>query len=222
MRIGLLTAMPEEASAYFPAAKYAFDQVRKIDGVAVRISGVGKVNAALATAELIRAGSDVIFVGGVCASLTGAAPGTSYLLRSAFQYDYGILKDEGIEYILPGQIPGEEAASHRDFFADRRSSIIAQKFIENMGRIATGDTFVESTKRAKELAENCKANILDMETAAVAQTCNLYDVPWCGVKTVTDQAAEGSSKDFWANLTKATKVNSAIGLRVIRRLEEYF
>ena len=63
MKIGFLAAMPQEATAYYRKAHEATKSVMHIKGTMVRVSGIGKVNAAMATLDLIKAGSQGIVTG---------------------------------------------------------------------------------------------------------------------------------------------------------------
>ena len=55
----------------------------------------------------------------------------------------------------------------------------------------------------RQLNGTCK----EMEAAAIAQVCALYDKPYVGVKSVTDlmDVEEGSSDQFLANLAFASE-----------------
>jgi nucleoside phosphorylase len=70
-------------------------------------------------------------------------------------------------------------------------------------RIATADCFVKCPDRSGYLRDTLKADLVDMETAAVAQIAALLDIPWAGIKAVTDGANSDSSGDFHANLERA-------------------
>ena len=56
--------------------------------------------------------------------------------------------------------------------------------------LATGDTFVTDPVHRGRLAE--RADLVDMEGAAVAQVCRHYGVPLTLVKTVSDKADESA------------------------------
>jgi adenosylhomocysteine nucleosidase len=64
---------------------------------------------------------------------------------------------------------------------------------------------VKCPERSGYLRDVLKADLVDMETAAVAQIATLLDIPWAGIKAVTDGANSDSSGDFHANLERAAK-----------------
>lgn len=217
MKVGLITAMNQEAEAYYPKALNAVYEVQEHEGTLVRISGIGKVNASIATKELIDAGAEAILIGGVCATLAIEDLLKTYLLTSAMQHDYGVQTSE-IETYRPGSVPGE-AREKIWYEADLQLKAVGIQHAEFLGSIATGDQFMSSPTRVAFLHNNMKANVLDMETAAVAQTCHTYSIPWIGLKTTTDKASGGSAEEFWKNLPKAAGMNAVTGRRIIADLQ---
>ena len=85
-------------------------------------------------------------------------------------------------------------------------------------RIATADCFVKCPDRSGYLRDVLKADLVDMETAAVAQIAALLDLPWAGIKAVTDGANSDSSGDFHANLERAANLAAAEAARFIELL----
>lgn len=217
MKVGLITAMREEAEKYYPQAMNATYDTVEIEGTLVRISGIGKVNASIATKELIEAGADAILIGGVCATLAIEDLLQTFLLTSAMQHDYGVLTSE-IETYRPGSVPGE-AREKIWYEADLQLKAVGIQHADRLGSIATGDQFMSSVKRVEHLHNKMKANVLDMETAAVAQVCHTYSIPWIGLKTTTDRASNGSAEEFWENLPKAASLNAITGRRIIADLQ---
>ncbi|MGB3698851.1 MAG: nucleosidase [Gordonia sp. (in: high G+C Gram-positive bacteria)] len=56
--------------------------------------------------------------------------------------------------------------------------------------LATGDTFVSDGRRRARLAE--RADLVDMEGAAIAQVCEAFGLPLRLVKVVSDNADDGA------------------------------
>src|SRR3546814_14182169 len=81
-------------------------------------------------------------------------------------------------------------------------------------RIASGDSFIACPDVAAGLVRGLGATLVDMEVAAVAQAAMRLGKPWAAIKAVTDTAAEGSSRDFPANLVRAAR--SAAGRKGAR------
>lgn len=213
MKIGLLTAMQEEMEAYNPKATKAKDEVIESEGILHRVSGIGKVNASIATMELIQAGAEAIFIGGVCATTRKEDYVKTYLLTVATQHDYGVMS-KNIEIYRPGTIPGNRSTEIW-YRADNTLILKGLKFCKEMGTIATGDQFISNSKKVKSLSREFHINLLDMETAAVAQVCFTKKIPWLGLKTTTDRASSGSEEKFWKNLPLAVNANARIGNQII-------
>jgi adenosylhomocysteine nucleosidase len=62
-----------------------------------------------------------------------------------------------------------------------------------VGIVATGDAFVESGEKRKELRDGLQADAVEMEGAAVAQVCYEFKVPCLIVRSVSDMA-DGSAR----------------------------
>ena len=63
--------------------------------------------------------------------------------------------------------------------------------------VLTGDRFVATAAESHALrAELAAALAVDMESAAVAQVCHDYGVPFCAVRTISDRADDTAHVDF--------------------------
>lgn len=215
MKVGLLTAMGEEAEAY----QKQFRE-KGMSGITAVVSGIGKVNAAIATIELIlNCEVDAVFIGGVCASLTEEPLIRTYLLTHAAQYDYAVEKKEKLRIQKPGSVPGAKEESIW-YYADDRLISHCGKYPNHNTGILTGDLFVQNAEFVHKNNWGIPVGALDMETGAVAQVCEAYSIPWIGLKTTTDRAGSEASTDFWDNLEKACRANAQIGQKALAHLLE--
>ena len=67
------------------------------------------------------------------------------------------------------------------------------------GIVATGDQFVSSTATARRIRKEFGASVVEMESAAIGQTCLLNGIPFGVVRAVSDNgddSAFGSFGDF--------------------------
>jgi adenosylhomocysteine nucleosidase len=72
-----------------------------------------------------------------------------------------------------------------------------RKYKVHTGQVITGDTFVSgATARARLAEQHPRALVGDMESAAVAQVCIDYGVPFTAVRQVSDLAGETAAEDF--------------------------
>ena len=158
----------------------------------VIVGGVGKVAGALATqfACDVFKPRCVLTVGLAGALDTKTKPGQVVVAASAVQHDLdgrpltearGIIPTLGI-----GTIPSNPAVSDTLLRAARYKSEDA-----HAGLVLTGDQIVTSKTVRDALARDFpNAACLDMETAAVAQVAYQNDVPWSGLRVVSDSADE--------------------------------
>ena len=62
-----------------------------------------------------------------------------------------------------------------------------------MGRVASGDIFISSSKMRDELNKNLQAACVEMEGAAVAHTCVANKVPYLILRCISDVADKDSA-----------------------------
>lgn len=208
-RIGVIAGVPAELDAVLP------DHVREPigDGAIARVPagertlllacrGIGKVAAATLAGELVAGhGVDLLAVVGTAGNLAGLEPG-AYRVSEAIQADYGARRAGKLIRYTAGEWPMGPATCE----AFRPLALLSAL---PTARIATSDLFVECGDHAAELQAELQAELVDMETAAVAQSAALLGVPWLAVKAVTDDAGEGSADSFNANLARAAREAAA-------------
>lgn len=196
----ILAALAEEGDALFADAGTkrdgAFAPRRlTVNGhdLTIVVSGLGKVNAALA-AGMIGGDADLFVMSGTCGSL-GAAPG-AYWLAEAVQHDYGANEPGRFCRYRAGEWPiGEAGEAHFAAMPDPGLGL-------PHARIASGDSFVACPDAAADL-KSLGATLVDMEVGAVAQVAARLGKPWAAIKAVTDEANGASADDFHANLVRA-------------------
>lgn len=210
--IGIVTGMIEEADMLFgsqgradPARNHYYRAVS--DNVRVACFGIGKVNAAMAAAMLVQEGCQMLFSAGVAGRLSKRA-GEVFWISEAVQHDYGALRPDGIARFRAGALP----------FG--RPSILAFTAMPDPGldlpkaRIATGDVFVECPDQSLRLANDVEADLVDMETAAIAQVAERMGRPWGGIRAVSDEADDSGVVRFQENVARA----AANAARQVERL----
>ncbi|WP_042146079.1 5'-methylthioadenosine/S-adenosylhomocysteine nucleosidase [Paucisalibacillus sp. EB02] len=167
-------------------------------------SGIGKVNAAMATTILMERFSPEYIIN------TGSAGGFSSKLEvgdivvssEVVHHDVDVT---AFDYVY-GQVPGMPAT----FKADSTLIDEAMNAIElldvngEIGLIATGDSFMEDPIRVEDVREKFPNMIAsEMEAAAIAQVCHQYNCPFVVIRALSDIAGKESSVSFDAFLEKA-------------------
>ncbi|KXH87367.1 5'-methylthioadenosine/S-adenosylhomocysteine nucleosidase [Sporosarcina sp. HYO08] len=183
-------------------------------------SGIGKVNAAVATTILLEHFKPAVVLntgsaGGFEPSLTVGTVVVSSEVRhhdvdvTAFGYAYG-------------QVPGLPAA----FEADSKLVETAGQAIDEVGEhphaiglIASSDTFMSDAEHVRRVQEQFPTMIAaEMEAAAVAQVCHQFGTPFVVIRALSDIAGKESNISFEEFLPVAARHSTEIVLRTISKL----
>jgi len=162
------------------------------------LSGIGKVNAARATTEIIlKSNPDCIVNFGVAGGLGEGMKVSDLVIATEFGY-HDVWCGEGNE---PGQVQGLPR-----FFSC--SPELVQKAQNSFpqaksGLVVTGDQFLTSVVDERRILEIFpQALACDMEGSAIAQVCHHYNVPFLSLRLISDvhtseEADEKCYDDFW-------------------------
>ncbi|MDR1986357.1 MAG: 5'-methylthioadenosine/S-adenosylhomocysteine nucleosidase [Treponema sp.] len=188
-------------------------------------SGVGKVNAAIGCALLITAYQPDFVIN------TGSAGGIDPMLNfgDAIISDGVVYHDVDVTAFnyAPGQLPGLPAVFPvpEDLINRATQAVEALKqegklppgFNHVRGLIGSGDVFMHEPDRiaaVRALFPDMKA--VEMEGAAVAHSCFLFQVPALIIRALSDIAGAESPWTFAEFLPVAAKHSAEIVLRIIR------
>lgn len=188
-------------------------------------TGIGKVNATMTTAFLLQKfhPKRVIFTGIAGGLHPDLNPGDIVIGSKTVQYDYGQVTNDSV-FTRNTRNPINRELNPLFFPADSLLLVSAQsaaqttdfKIMENqakppyivIGTIATGDFFVTSETKVKELRSKFNANATEMEGAAVAQLCWQQQVPCLIIRSMSDKA-DSKAKESIDNFKKTAAYNSA-------------
>lgn len=205
--IGIIVAMDKELALLRPVVsnpiKSTVEGLDVLTGkigtsdVVIAKCGIGKVNAALGTDTVIRHFKPSIVIN------TGVAGGTG---RGARILD--VVVASGIAYhdvwCGPGTEPGQAAGCPRIFTPLPQLLALPALSEVRHGLIASGDIFVsheDDLRRILHLWPDAIA--VDMESAAMAQTCHRHGVPFLCLRVISDTpgAADNISQyeNFWTD-----------------------
>ena len=154
------------------------------------LCGIGKVNAAGATAFLIAHGVTHVISSGLSGGISGIARNGVTIGSKYIEHDFD-LTPLGLE---PAQKPQKNYIYHAD-------EGLADIFKETCpgaltGVMVSGDCFVCEAERKKMLEETFSAMSCDMESAAVASVCFKAGVPFVAVRRISDYASEGAVESY--------------------------
>lgn len=224
--IAIITGVQDEADAFrrdSSATRVAspLGDIRQLEHagkqVSVLCSGIGKVHAGAAALYMhSQFRPDLLLVIGTAGHVSSSA-GDCFYLQESLQADYGTLEKfaehDGFTHYNAGVWP-IGPPDWKPFTSHPMPEALALP----RARIATADCFVKCPDRSGYLRDVLKADLVDMETAAVAQIAALLDIPWAGIKAVTDGANSESSGDFQANLERAANRAASEAARFIELL----
>jgi nucleoside phosphorylase len=211
--VAIITGVQDEADAFLtdhPATllESPFGKIRQLahagKTVTVLCSGIGKVHAGAAAIYMHSHFQPDLFLVIGTAGHVSSLRGDCFYLHESLQADYGTLEKfgehDGFTHYNAGAWP-IGPANWSPFI----SYPIPEALALPQARIATADCFVKCPERSGYLRDILKADLVDMETAAVAQIATMLDIGWAGIKAVTDGANSDSSGDFHANLAAAAR-----------------
>lgn len=201
--------------------------------------GVGKVNAAVTTTLLIDhfRPSEVIFTGIAGGVRPDLFPGDIVIAEKTTQHDYGAILARGFMH-APTRGPGRSRSNPLYFPADEMLLRLAKEAAQTadlmpiagkdgervprivVGVVATGDVFVASPEKKRDLRERHKADAVEMEGAAVAQVCYQRDVPCLILRCVSDSADENAVKDLRQFQKTAAHNSATLAMAIIGLLQQ--
>lgn len=185
-------------------------------------SGIGKVAAALATALLIdKFSPDYVVNTGSAGGFDQSLKVGDIVISSEVRYHDVDVTAFGYEV---GQLPANPAAylPHDVLVQAAELSIAKLDNINTMkGLITTGDTFMtKDDDIAKARANFPSMAAVEMEGAAIAQTCHQFGVPFVVIRSMSDIAGKESPTSFEAYLETASVNSSAMVLAMIDELKD--
>lgn len=214
---GLLDALQQEQHA---GMTFHAGQRHGLD-ICVLQSGIGKVNAAVGTALLLeRFRPDaVVNTGSAGGFARDMAIGDVVVSDQVFHHDV----DACAFGYAPGQVPGMPAT----FGADERLRAEAKKAVHALGdvqvkegSIATGDCFMSDPARIQAVRQTFPDMLaVDMEAAAIAQTCHLMHCPFVVIRALSDLPDSGDNHlSFDEFLPLAARHSSRLVDQLLRQL----
>ena len=234
MAIGLICAIPQELAALRAtladsqsqeAAHTVFD-TGTIDGhdVVLAGSGMGKVNAALATTLLAdRFGCRTVVFSGVAGGLDPALSiGDVVVADLLIQHDAGVLENERVRTYQPGHAPIINPTDRLGYPADPELLARVKERLEGIsipnqivyGTVLSGDQYLNCETTRDRLRRELGGQAIEMEGGAVAQVCEAFGIPWLVIRALSDLAGGNALFDFTTFVDQA----AASSATILRRL----
>lgn len=198
--IGIIAAMDVELEAIknvvndekeIIIAKHKFYEGRVGEKTIVFVdSGVGKVNAALITQAMIdHFKVEAVINTGIAGGLDPSLKHMSIVLAQELTYhdfDQDLMKK-----FYPFK---------NTFYADERLLYLMEEIFSKKdlrrGKVVTGDQFISSKDKQIQLREEFQGTCVEMEGAAIAHVCDANDIPFLGVRSISDFADDEGEEDY--------------------------
>ncbi|MCQ2754186.1 MAG: 5'-methylthioadenosine/adenosylhomocysteine nucleosidase [bacterium] len=158
-------------------------------------SGVGKVAASCCTQYIINEFEpDFIINTGVAGGVgKGLNIGDIVIAESFIQHDFDA---SALGYAKGYICNGIENQKPTVFYSDKKlvekMETAALKTLSkesvHIGRIVSGDTFVATVEKKAELKKLFNATAAEMESAAIAHSCSLNNIPCVAIRAISDLA----------------------------------
>ena len=198
MKIGIIVAMDKEMR-----------QLQQLftdnPDICIIKCGIGKVNAALGAQRLINEFHPQVIISTGCAGGHGEGISIQDVVVSSELCYHDVYCGDAAGGTVFGQIQGLPARFQADpalLQKAQQLSIANSQLSIHAGLIVTGDWFVDSKDKMREIVGHfpeCKA--VDMESAAIAQTCLLNKVRFISFRVISDlplvDTDASQYHDFW-------------------------
>lgn len=218
MEIGIIVAMDEEREAILNIMKdvkveqiynlrFLKGKIQGKDCVLVK-SGIGKVNAARTTQVMIQKFNIKYIInlgaGGSINRLLNI--GDVVIAKHVLQHDFDITAFGHSKGYITGV--GDKVICNRELVSEMEQiiqSIPERSYKIKMGVIASGDIFCTEIWMKDKIRAKFNADVVDMEAAAIAQVCYLDNIPFMGIRSISDTPNERNASIFDENLKLASK-----------------
>lgn len=219
--IGIIGAMDEEVDIIRHALEeprreqhgafsYIIGRYNGLETVLLK-SGIGKVNAAVGCTVMIQSFKPtcIINTGSAGAIHSDLDIGDVIIGIELAFHDVDVTAF-GYEY---GQVPGlpTRFSSHKPLvdLARKACELRKEEHGSREGLIISADRFVKDSQENPHIQSQFPdALLVEMESAAIAQSCHQMGIPFLVIRSVSDRADHSSTDDFAQNLYRAS-VNSA-------------
>ncbi|STZ76216.1 5'-methylthioadenosine/adenosylhomocysteine nucleosidase [Bergeriella denitrificans] len=184
------------------------------------LSGIGKVNATIATTWVIREFSpDAVINTGSAGGLgKGLKVGDVVIGSRAAHHDVDVTAFGYVRGQVP-QLPAVFEADSRLAQAAKRAARAFEGAAVTEGLVLSGDQFVHSSAAVADIRTHFPdVQAVEMEAAAIAQTCYQLDVPFVIIRAVSDSADEKADISFDEFLKTAATSSAKMVMDLVAQL----
>ena len=212
--IGIIGAMDIEIAELIEKYNLVKDKVKDIyttefndKRIVVAMSGVGKVNSAAMTQYIIdKYEVDAIINSGVAGGISNKLHVMDIVISEYVTYhDFYPVR------IMESYVPDNGKIKANSMLVSLANDVIKEMNITNShyAPICSGDAFVQDEELKNNIHLRTGAVAVDMESASIAHTCSMNNIPFLSIRTISDMADGGEyledvaafkSSEFVSNL----------------------
>ena len=188
--------------------------------IVLTLSGIGKVNAAAATATaILKFSPDCVINTGSAGGLgQGLKVGDVVIGSETAHHDVDVT---AFGYAI-GHVPRMPARFESDSAlcaAAEKAAAVFEHAAVHRGLIVSGDQFVHSNESVAEVRRHfIDVQAVEMEAAAIAQSCHRFGVPFVVIRAISDLADEEADTSFETFLKTASVHSAQMVLQLIAAL----
>lgn len=216
MKIGVIVAMEKELkqlrsiisnarSEQHNSKEFYLGNIGENQIVALQC-GIGKVNSTIGAVELINHfRPDLVISTGVAGGADVSLNPTEVVVSTELAYHDAYCGKE-VEF---GQIIGQPARfiAPKEY-VEKALSLNCGTSIHS-GLIVSGEWFVDSKEKMQSIMDKFPdAMAVDMESCSIAQTCNVYNVPFISFRIISDVPLKDTDAsqyyDFWERIAEGS------------------
>ncbi|MEI0604406.1 5'-methylthioadenosine/adenosylhomocysteine nucleosidase [Brachyspira alvinipulli] len=187
-------------------------------------SGIGKVNAAIATTIAIERFNveKIIFTGVAGSGNPDYDISDIVISKDLIEHDFdtSALDGDELTVLVKGYDKNYYPADNSLIQLAKES---AQKVITDnkvyVDTIATGDQFVGDNNKVKQIHNKFKAGAIEMEGAAVAHAALMYKVPFVVIRSLSDKADSDAVVDFPKFVVKSAQNSMKIVVEMLENMK---
>lgn len=184
------------------------------------LSGIGKVNASVSTSWVIHqfAPDCVINTGSAGGLASGLKVGDVVIGEEVTHHDVDVT---AFGYAI-GQVPQLPLRFVSDGMLMEKAKQAAKVFegaAVYQGLVVSGDQFVHSTEGVETIRGHFpEVKAVEMEAAAIAQTCHQLNTPFVVIRAISDSADEGADISFYEFLKTAAASSAKMVMEIVKSL----
>ena len=188
--------------------------------IALCQSGIGKVNAAIATTLLKEHfAPDMVINTGSAGGIGGSLKVGDVVVGTHIMHHDVDVTAFGYQHGQVPQLPAAFVCNETLVAAAEKAACTFQAARVMHGLIVSGDSFINSKAAIEQIHARLPQPLaVEMEAAAIAQTCYQLDTPFVIIRAISDSAEDSASVSFEEFLEVAAKHSAQMVQQMIRAL----